>query len=99
MTADDTRADKLGRTLRRALRIADEAVIVDICSYCLSDQIAGVEWFDTATWLNEHELTPRDGDMAREAIAYAIDRRLVVQHPHHPELLRVIDRRGGRGAR
>lgn len=91
--------DHLGRTLRRALRTADEAVVVDICSYCSIEQLAGIEWYDTASWINEHELEPRAADMAREAVAYAIDRRLVVQHPHHPELLRVIDRRGGRGAR
>ena len=77
-------------TVARAMRMASRAVIADIESEAhrivLDD---GSTWLDLRPMLDPREHSPECLDMAREAIAYALDCRLVQPHPARSGLVRV----------
>lgn len=68
-----------------AVAIADAAVIADIETEGAphSDEL-GTEWRDIRSMLSQHEHW--------QALAYAIARGLVLQHPFHAHLVRIVRR-------
>jgi hypothetical protein len=79
---------------RRAVAIADAAVISDIESECIRTQLdddcpATWRWYDTRAMLDEREHSPQCIDMNSEALDYALMRGLAVRHPVKPHLVRI----------
>lgn len=73
-----------------AMRLASAAVISDMETNAASMTINGQRWWDVRPMLDEREQPPECIDMAREAIAYAIDAEIVVQHPEQPHWLQIV---------
>jgi hypothetical protein len=79
--------------LRTGVRIADQAVVADIetNTVLLEDEL-GTRWHDITSMLSEHEQPPEFIDMNAEALAWAIARGLVLQHPLNAHLVRIVRR-------
>lgn len=78
---------------RRAYRIADGACIADIetGSVPQTDE-HGQRWYDIRPMLDPRELSDPVVDMNRVALDYALLRCIVVVHPAHSHLVRIIAR-------
>lgn len=76
------------------LRIANRAVAEDIESYSAATTLPGdpTRWHDTRPMLDPREHAPEALDMAVEALAYAEFAGLVVRHPEHRHLVRLVKR-------
>ncbi len=81
--------DESSARMQRAARIADRAAVTEIECECAAETIAGVKWYDTGPMLDPNEHAPQSIDIARELLDYAIERRLVIRHPHEAHLVRV----------
>ena len=87
------RAEQLAQRLRRALLIANDAVIADIeCNAHQHIDSDGRTWWDIRPMLDPHEHAPQSIDMAAMAIDYAIDSALAQRHPFERHLLRLTCR-------
>ena len=82
-------AGDVAERIHRATRIADRQVVAVITSECAAAQVAGVSWYDTRPMLDPREQSDMLVDEHREILAHALDRRLVVAHPHEPHLVRL----------
>lgn len=77
--------------LRRAMQIANRAVIADIESEAVRvHDMPGGRWYDVRPMLDAREHPPESIDMANEALRYAQDCGLVRTHPEHEHLVRVL---------
>ena len=76
--------------IEQAFQIANAAVICDIESEGHQVVLGGWVFYDTRpmTDLNEHG--PEVVDMLRQAIDYALQAGLAMQHPTQPHLLRIL---------
>ena len=74
---------------RLARSIADACVICDIECHSYRDD-AG--WWDTRPMLDEREHCSQSLDMARETLAYADQRGLIVRHSGAPHLVGIVAR-------
>lgn len=74
-----------------AFLIADRAVVCDIESECVRERMgpANAWYYDTRPMLDLREQGPEGVDMARQALAYAAERRLIEPHPLHTHLVRI----------
>jgi hypothetical protein len=79
--------------LRTGLHIADLAVVADIELYAdtVTDTL-GTTWHDIRPMVSETEHCPEHIDMASESLSWAIARALVLQHPLHAHLVRIVRR-------
>lgn len=82
-----------GEVARRAVAIADAAVIADIQSEGHKVDRQGATWWDTRPMLNPHEHAPQVIDIAEQALAYGRMRGLIEHHPSQPHLVRLNARR------
>jgi hypothetical protein len=74
----------------QAFAIANIAVIADIECYCTSTVLGDSTWWDIRPFIDARENCNEMIDMAQEAIDYALQAGLAVQHPEKPYLLRMI---------
>jgi hypothetical protein len=79
---------------RRALAIADAAVVAEIECECIDTQLDDDcpptwRWYDTRAMFSQHEHSPQCIDMSTEALDYALTRGLVVRHPVQQHLVRI----------
>jgi hypothetical protein len=70
-------------------RLADRAAVADIQTQAVRIQQPGGPWYDVRPMIDRHEHDAVSIDMAREAIDYALQRRLAVRHPEQPLVLRI----------
>jgi hypothetical protein len=89
-TTTQSTADAVAH-LRRALHIANQAVVADVETNCpaLRSPCGRLTWYDVRPMLDEREHAPQVVDMAREAITYGIDAGLLVRQEEHPHWVRV----------
>lgn len=77
--------------IRRGLAIANAAVLADIETGGVRVWPAAApypgRWFDTRPMVDEREHAPHVVDMARRALAYALEAGLVQAHPLHRHLV------------
>jgi hypothetical protein len=73
-----------------AVRIADRAVICDIESEGVRIGAQSERRYDVRPMLDEREHSPEFIDMARESLAYAAARRLVLLDEQTPHLVRIV---------
>lgn len=79
-----------GNIIALAMRIANRAVVTDIeCGAHCVDIGDGLRWWDIRPMLDDREHCSESIDMAAEAIAYALDSGVVLQHPVHSTYLRI----------
>lgn len=71
----------------------DQSALQLIVQRGYPDDTTGERWLDTRPMLDEREVGLRMVDHARVAVAHALRRRLVEQHPAHAHLVRVPLRR------
>lgn len=92
--ADDAgQGEQLWRALEAtAWTLADAYAVSDIESNACPVQADGVRHYDISLMIDEREVPGELLDLARAAIGYALARRLFVQHPHRPCLLRKVQR-------
>lgn len=85
-------ATLLGELARLAYAIADQAVVVDIRSYGVATAVDGsaAQWFDIRPLLDSRERSTADTDMFAGALTYARWRGLVLVHPQHAHLVRIV---------
>lgn len=76
--------------VKQAFVIANAAVICDIESYCTQVHIGGWLFWDTTHWTSLHEHAAEEVDMAKQAIDYALQAGLAMQHPQQKHLLRLL---------
>lgn len=76
--------------LAEALQIADRAVLCDIESDAVAEQMHGQRWYDTRPMLDPRERPDDLIEMARQAIDYAVQRGLVERHPAQGWMVRVL---------
>lgn len=72
------------------LRIADRAVVSDVETMGVPVQHADGRWYDCRPMLDPREQPDSLVDMAREAIAWGLQRGLLVAHAYVPGLYRVV---------
>lgn len=73
-----------GHIVALAMRIANRAVLADITNESTRVDLGdGHRWYDIRPMLDNREHSGPSIDMAGEAIAYALDCRLVTRHPVH----------------
>lgn len=80
----------MSELVRRALMLADQAVIADIESEGFGMHFEGMNWYDVRPMLDEREHSLQVIDMAREALEYARQRGLIARHPDHSHLVRIV---------
>ncbi|MDP4300374.1 hypothetical protein [Leptothrix discophora] len=80
--------------LEVAQQIAAAAVIADIESGGHTVNVDGMRWIDVRPMLDPREHADACIDMAEIALRYAIDTRVVTQHPQQPHLVRVAQAAG-----
>lgn len=89
-TAAPLDAAAAGHIVALAMRIANRAVLDDIRSECPRVHLGdGQHWLDLRPMLDQREHSPASVDMAGEAIAYALDCRLITRHPVHAAYVRI----------
>ena len=78
-----------------ARRIADRAVLADIeCEAVAQRNDRGRIWYDTRPMLDPREQPDTFIDMTREALDYAMQRRLIEQHHERAHLVRILKGNG-----
>lgn len=82
----------LAEMLRHSLLIADRACVSDIECEGAKCALPGSEqrWYDVRPMIDEREHASEFCDMNRQSIDYAIARKLAVQHPELPYMLRLV---------
>lgn len=76
-----------------AFNLADQYVISDIEVNAIEQHDAdGIAWWDVAAMVNPHEHAPESIDMASQALAFALARRLFEPHAQFPNLWRKVSR-------
>lgn len=92
-SAATQRAEQLVHRLRRAMLIANDAVIADIESNAHQHTDSdGRTWWDIRPMLDPREHAPQSIDMTAMAIDYAIDSGLAQRHPFARHLVRLTYR-------
>ena len=76
--------------IERAFRLANAAVVCDIESEGVKVVLGGWLFYDTRPMVDVNEVSQQVADMARQAIDYAIEAGLAMQHPTQPHLLRIL---------
>lgn len=76
--------------IKQAFAIANTAVVADIEMECHQVMLGGWVFYDTRPMVDPNEHDPQVVDMARQAIDYALQAGLAMQHPTRPELLRIL---------
>lgn len=81
----------------RARRLAEWYVVSDIELSCPLAQTSedATFWYDTRPMLDEREHSPEFIDMSTEALTYALEAKLFVQHATQPHLVRYVRRHAG----
>lgn len=80
------RAERLGETLRLATRIADECARADIESWCATERVGRVTWYDTAS--AGRQRGPEYAESIADALRYLRLRDRITVHPEHDHLVR-----------
>lgn len=81
--------DDVSSRIQRAVHIADRTAVAEIEFECIANVVAGIRWYDTGPMLDPNEHASESIDLAREILVYALERRLVIRHPHEPNLVRL----------
>lgn len=76
--------------IKQAFAIANAAVVADIESEGVQVVLGGWTFYDTRPMTDAREHGPEVVDMLRQAIDYALQAGLAMQHPTQPHLVRIV---------
>lgn len=92
LAADGPALDYTQAMLRSAVALADRCAVKDIQSAGdIHVDPLGQRWYDVSPMVDLREISAQSVDMNLETLAWAVARRLVIQHPLKPYLLRVLN--------
>lgn len=90
LAADGPALDYTPAMLASAVALADRHAVSDIeTGSDIHIDSLGQRWYDVSCMVDLRELPPQSVDMNLESLGWAVARRLVMQHPIKPYLLRI----------
>lgn len=90
LVADGPALDYTQAMLRTAVALADRSAVSAIeTGGDIHIDPLGQRWYDVSCMVDPRELPAQSVDMNLECLGWAVARRLVMQHPAKPYLLRI----------